>query len=144
MIVLRLFRVLSQSIYDLDPPHFMLLLSLFIDPELYLFSENNIRGRISIISHRLADANNQYTDGKFDDTSDPSYLFYVDANNLYGYAQVICFNSLQIICIKLFFLSITWMSVAAFNLLHKNDFKRMLSSMSATATVTKLIFVYPA
>ena len=92
-------RIISQSIYDLDRPHFMTLpslswkaclkttkvkLQLLTDPDMYLFFETNILGGISINSHRLADANSEYTDVKFHESDDPSYLFNLDANNLYG------------------------------------------------------------
>ena len=42
---------------------------------------------VSVISHRLATANNSLTEDGFDPKEDPSYIVYYDANNLYGYAM---------------------------------------------------------
>jgi len=59
---------------------------LITDPEKHLLFENNIRGGISTISHRYARANVQGTP-TFDPKIEPSYLLYVDANNLNGWAM---------------------------------------------------------
>ena len=45
--------------------------------------ENNIRGGISTINHRLFTANNKYL-SHFDPKMPSSYIMSVDANNLYG------------------------------------------------------------
>ena len=58
-------------------------LYLLTDPTMYLAIENNIRGGISVISHRHAEANNPYLED-FDPSKPTSYLMYVDAVNLYG------------------------------------------------------------
>ena len=53
-----------------------------------MFIESSIRGGISVISHRYARANNPYLKPELYDGSKPnSYLLYVDANNLYGWAM---------------------------------------------------------
>jgi hypothetical protein len=56
---------------------------------MYLFFESSIRGGVSTISKRFATANNPYlvdqTQYRPDD--EQSYLLYLDANNLYGYAM---------------------------------------------------------
>ena len=62
-------------------------LDLFTDPDMHLFVENNIRGGVSVISYRYAKANNCYTEDGLDATQDPSYICYLDANNLYGFAM---------------------------------------------------------
>ena len=54
------------------------------DQDMYLFFESNIRGGISMISHRLADANNKYMDGDFDESKPTSFIQYLDACNLYA------------------------------------------------------------
>jgi hypothetical protein len=51
---------------------------------MYLFLESGMRGGVSMIAHRHAVANN----GKGADPSlPPSFLIYIDANNLYGWAM---------------------------------------------------------
>jgi hypothetical protein len=58
-------------------------LELITDPEMKLFVSSSIRGGISVISHRHAVANNIYLDN-YDNTVEPSYIVYLDSNNLYG------------------------------------------------------------
>ena len=64
-------------------------LELLTDDSMYLFFESSIRGGVSTISKRFATANNPYlvdqTQYRPDD--EQSYLLYLDANNLYGYAM---------------------------------------------------------
>jgi len=95
------FRKLGHDSYGLDPAMYLTLpsfswdsclkhagakLDLLTDPEMHLFFENNIRGGISTISHRHAKANNPSTPN-YNPEKDNSYLLYVDANNLYGWAM---------------------------------------------------------
>jgi hypothetical protein len=50
--------------------------------------ECGIRGGMSVITHRLATANNKNLSSKlYDDTMPASYCVYLDANNLYGWAM---------------------------------------------------------
>ena len=51
-----------------------------------LFIEKGMRGGISYIAHRHAEANNPYME-KYDPNRDSSYIMYLDANNLYGWAM---------------------------------------------------------
>ena len=96
------FRSICMQNYGLDPAHFYttpglsfqaclkmtgVKLDLFSDPEKHLFVENNIRGGVSVISNRYAKANNKYTDDGHDSTRPTSFISYLDANNLYGYAM---------------------------------------------------------
>ena len=61
-------------------------LDLFTDSEKFLFIDNSILGRISVVSHRHANANNQPVLN--DDSHTPhAFLTYVDENNLYGGAM---------------------------------------------------------
>ena len=61
-------------------------LELLTDIEKYLFVESGIRGGISQISHRYAEANNEYLKN-YDKRKANSYIIYLDANNLYGGAM---------------------------------------------------------
>lgn len=95
------FRNLCMENYELDPAHYITLpsltfdamlkftdvhLELFTDYEMYTFIERGIRGGITSCVKRNAIANNPLVDC-FDETKDTSYLTYIDANNLYGYAM---------------------------------------------------------
>jgi len=62
-------------------------LDLFTDPEKHLFIENNIRGGVSMIGNRYTKANNKYRDDELDSTLPTSFVSYLDANNLCGYAM---------------------------------------------------------
>ena len=96
------FRSVCAKNYGLDPTHFYttpglsfqaclkmtgVKLDLFTDPEKHLFIENNIRGGVSMISNRYAQANNKYTEDGLDTTVPTSFIAYLDANNLYGHAM---------------------------------------------------------
>ena len=50
------------------------------------FFERQIRGGLSTAIHRFAQANNKYLPN-YDNTKPSSFLKYIDANNLYGYAM---------------------------------------------------------
>jgi len=56
------------------------------DPDMHLFIEEGMRGGISMITHRHAEANNPYIEG-YDPNQETNYLMYLDANNLYGWAM---------------------------------------------------------
>ena len=95
------FRELCLKKYGLDPAHYFtspglswdallkmtgVNLELLTDHDMHLFVERGIRGGISMVSKRHAKANNPLlTD--YDESKPNSYIMYLDANNLYGWAM---------------------------------------------------------
>ena len=94
-------RNLCQEQYGLDPAHYYtspglswdallkktgVELELFTDLEMHLFVERGIRGGISMVSKRYAKANNPLVPD-YDPSKPNSYIMYLDANNLYGWAM---------------------------------------------------------
>ena len=95
------FRNKCLEVYELDPAHFLSLpglawqaclkkpnikLELLTDYDMLLMLEEGIRGGICHSIHRYAKANNKYmTD--YDESKESSYIQYLDANNLYGWAM---------------------------------------------------------
>ena len=88
--------------YGLDPAHYVsspglawdamlkmtgVNLELITDVDMHQFIERDTRGGISVITHRYAKANNSYM--KFyNPENDTTYIMYLDANNLYGWAMI--------------------------------------------------------
>lgn len=98
------FRNVCLKTYELDPVHYytapglswdaMLIytkinLELLTDINKISFISNNIRGGISQCSNRHAKANNSYM-SEYDSSKPSSFLMYLDANNLYGWAMSQC------------------------------------------------------
>ena len=94
------FRKACIETYELDPAHFISLpelawqaclkktgleLELLTDYDMLLTIEEVIRGGICHAVHRYAKANNRYMKD-YDESKEPSYIQYLDANNLYGAA----------------------------------------------------------
>ena len=95
------FRRASLLNHGLDPCHYVstpglswdamlkmtgINLELITDIDQQLFIERGMRGGISYISHRHARANNPYMKC-FNPEDDKTYIIYLDANNLYGWAM---------------------------------------------------------
>ena len=95
------FRKLCLRQYGLDPAHYFtspglswdallkktgVELELLTDHEMHLFVERGIRGGISMVSKRHAKANNPLVTD-YDPSKPNSYIMYLDANNLYGWAM---------------------------------------------------------
>lgn len=98
------FRTTMIREYALDPAHYLSLpqmsldcflktsgctLSLLTEVDMYLFFLGAIRGGISQISRRHAQANNPYLPD-FDPSKKTSYIMYFDMTNLYGHCMRQC------------------------------------------------------
>ncbi|XP_065177585.1 uncharacterized protein LOC135808339 [Sycon ciliatum] len=95
------FRKTAYKTYGLDPAHYLTLpgyawdallrftqieLQLLTDVDMHLFVEAGLRGGISMASQRYGKANNPTMD-QYNPAEPTSYLLYLDANNLYGWAM---------------------------------------------------------
>ena len=89
------------KLYELDPVHFLSLpglaweaclkkrnikLELLTDYDMLLMVEEGIRGGICHSIYRCARANNKYMKN-YDKNKESSYIQYLHANNLYGWAM---------------------------------------------------------
>ena len=96
------FRKTCLKHYELDPCHYYTIpslawdaclkltnqeLHLLTDYDMLMMFEKGIRGGMTHISKRYAEANNKYMKD-FDKTKPSSFIQYLDANNLYGYAML--------------------------------------------------------
>ena len=95
------FRNICLDIYGLDPVYFVstpglawqaclkkteVKLELLTDYDMTLMIEKWIRGVICQVTHRYAKANNKYMKN-YDKDIGSSYIEYLDASNLYGWAM---------------------------------------------------------
>ena len=95
------FRNTCLKVYELDPAPFLSLpvlawqaclkktnvkLELLTDYDMLLIVEEGIRGGITHSIHRYAKANNKYMEN-YDKNKESSYIQYLDAINLYGWAM---------------------------------------------------------
>ena len=96
------FRTLSLQNYRVDPAHYVSSpqlswdamqlytkceLTLISDPEMFTMIDGGIRGGVSMIIHRYAKANNPEMGAAYKPDEELSYIVYLDANNLYGWAM---------------------------------------------------------
>ena len=99
--VFESFRDMAFSYYKLDPVHYMSLpglafdaalkmskvqLELFTDVNMYEFIESGMRGGVSMVSKRKAEANNKYMGLQYVPRNGESdkFILSLDCNNLYG------------------------------------------------------------
>ena len=95
------FRKMCIKVYELDPAHFLsapglawqgclkktkVKLELITDNDTLLMVEKGIRGGMCHAIHRYAKANNKYLTN-YDEKNESSYIQYLDADNLYGWAM---------------------------------------------------------
>ena len=91
------FRNKCIEIYELDPAHFFSATGLAwkaclkrteirLEFLILLIVEKGIRGRICYRTHRYAKPNNKYMKN-YNKNIESSYLIYLDADNLYGWAM---------------------------------------------------------
>ena len=95
------FRDMCIKVYEFDPAQFVSLpglawkaclkkinieLELLTDYDMLLMIEEGIRGGIYHSIHRYAKANNKYMKN-YNNNEESSYIQYLDANNIYGWAM---------------------------------------------------------
>ena len=95
------FKNTCIKVYELDPAHFLsapglawqaclkkteVKLELLTDVDMLLMVEKEIRGGICHAIYRHAKANNKYMKN-YNKDKEESFLQYLDANNLYGWAM---------------------------------------------------------
>ena len=100
--VFEMFRTTCLEYYSLYPIHYYTIpglawdaahrmshvdMQLITDVDMYHFVENSIRGRISMISIRHAQANSPSFPDRYDSSLPNQNLIYLDTNNLYGRAK---------------------------------------------------------
>ena len=95
------FKKTCLEYYKLDPAHYFtspglswdamlkmtgIELELMSDIDMFQFIENGMHGRTSYMANRFGEANNKYMKS-YDKTKQSKYITYLDANNLYGWAE---------------------------------------------------------
>ncbi|XP_065660200.1 uncharacterized protein LOC136084050 [Hydra vulgaris] len=99
--VFKNFRDVCMKNYKLDPAWYYtspglawdvalketkIELELISDYDMILMIKQGIRGEISMVSNRIGTANNKYME-TYDESKESTFIQYLDANNLYGWAM---------------------------------------------------------
>ena len=100
--IFETFRTLCLQDYQLDPCFFFsapgfswsamlkktgVVLELIHDVDMLLMLEKSVRGGVSSIFLRMAEANNPYLHDSYEPSQPTTYLAYLDANTLYGWGM---------------------------------------------------------
>ena len=100
--VFQSYRKVILKNYGLDPIHFYtapslswsaglkvtnIKLEIPSDIDMHMFFDRGLRGGISMVAHPYARANNSYMKEHYDPKTKQSFIKFVDANNLYGWAM---------------------------------------------------------
>jgi hypothetical protein len=95
------FRAMSMREFQLDPSYYVstpglsmdamlrytnVTIDLLTDLEMVKFIQRGMRGGLVGVSHRWARANNRYMGDLYNPIEPTKYLWYIDANNLYGFS----------------------------------------------------------
>jgi hypothetical protein len=101
--VCRAHRELCMAEYGLDPFWFVsapslawqaalkttnVKLELLTNIDMYNFIQHGIRGGVSCVVNKYAEANNYYMQSLYDKDKNSTFIDYIDMNNLYGYAMM--------------------------------------------------------
>ena len=134
------FRDICMENYGIDPAYYYTSPGLFWDAMLketkvrlellsdidqFYFFKRMIRGGISNVSNRYAEANNIYMGDLYNPEKEKSYICYFDANNLYGF----------IMMQKLPYKGFTWMTNEEMDYLFKNQKKEIWETMPCALEV---------
>jgi hypothetical protein len=94
-----------QKSYGLDPAHFYTApalswaaglkytkakLEIPLDVDMHIFFDRGLRGGISMVANHFAKANNPHLKEMWNPLLEQSFIEFVDANNLYGWAMSQC------------------------------------------------------
>ena len=104
-------------------------LELLTDENMILLFEKGIRGGICNATSKYAEANNKYMKN-YDNNKPSTYLIYVDANNLYGYA----------LCKKLLYGNFKWVEDLS---IFTEDFIKNYDEESNTGYLFVVDVIYP-
>ena len=134
------FREICLDNYGIDPAYYFtspglfwdamlketkIELELLSDVDMFYFFKRMVRGGISTITHRYAEANNPYMGDLYDEKKEKSYISYFDSNNLYG----------SIMMEKLPYKDFNWMTKEELNYFLENQNEKIWEKMPCVLEV---------